>query len=1100
MILYFLPAAFAMALAVGLYALYDNRKALNANLVVYLFSAVSLIWTASVWVCFMDFAPAFRRAGLFIAEAATSALLPVIAGAFVRIGKKIKICVYGARIFIALYFVFMVFHCLGFFVGMEIRNGTPVIVRKNNVFFYAYLAYHAAVMIFCCIFTFIVAYKSGHKREKLTAFLVCPVYFAGLYHFFLRFADPSSRVSGCFIQTTALVLFYIFFRKFNIRIVSETQMAELTFSQFGGAYLFADHRGDIFYANNVGLDFFNTASDKIQQKNIGDLFAFEDNPLPFSQRRHQMRVNECRAQALGSGAICRVLFFYKWDVWDELICVIIRVDNITEQDQLIRQLEQAKLRAEDAARAKNIFLANTSHEIRTPMNAILGMVELILRQKVSQDVYEHAMGIKQAGTSLLTIINDVLDFSKIESGKLDIVPSEYRLSSLIDDCVRIIRMRIAEKPLFFIANIDAKLPDRILGDEVRVRQVMLNLLTNAVKYTREGSIIFSITGETPPPASGPDNASGPGSASGPDGSGPAGSPDKGGKGQVILKAEIRDTGVGIKEDDIDKLFEEFQRLDSHREHRIEGTGLGLAISRGLCRQMGGDITVQSEYGKGSAFTALIPQVILENTPIARVHNPETKPVLLYEKRGVYEESLAASFKSLDVPAKAAEDPDAFFRELKSGRYAYAFMSASFARKAAENLRTLGIPFTPVILAEGGEIPASQEAPVLNMPAYVISIANVLNNKQRADSPVKATVRFIAPDARILIVDDIQINLIVARGLLSLYHMDIHTAISGARAIEMVSRRNYDLILMDHMMPEMDGIEAARAIRALNRNYARSIPIVALTANAVSGMKEMFLKNGFNDFLSKPIEIPKLDEIVTKWIPREKKKDPGEWKDVPAELDETAFREPPASEKPAAIEGVDTERGIAMTGGSEEGYRNVLSALYTDIQNRAPDFERLAEKPEGSPLSPEELSSLTIQAHALKSALATVGASELSRSASALEAAGRGMDRLFIAEKLPAFIRDLKALGGKIRAAVILPEEARRDSRGIAPLLPALEKLRAALLAYDVGRIDALAKQLEAGGLAALDETARLPELILMGDYEDAAALIEELLSQNQKKG
>ncbi|MDR0452863.1 MAG: hypothetical protein LBH15_07455, partial [Treponema sp.] len=582
MALYFLPAAFTLALVIGLYSVYDNRRILKANLVVYSFSAVSMIWTAAVWVCFMDFDPALRRAGLFVAEAATATLLPVITGAYIKIGKKIKFCVYGARALIAVYFVFMVFHCLGLLVRMEIHDGRPVIVSEKNIFLYAYLAYHVVAIIFWCISVSLVAYRDGHKRERITPFLICPLHLAGLYFFLLRFADPSTRLVGCFVQTAGLVCFYIFFRKFNIRSFSETQMAKLAFAQFGGAYLATDQQGDIFYASNGALDFFGMDIKGIQKKNIKNLFAFEDDPLPFD--RYQAGTDECRAQAIDSGALCHVSFFYEKDPWDELVCVVIRIEDITEQDQLIRQLEQAKLRAEDAARAKNIFLANTSHEIRTPMNAILGMVELILRQKISQSVYEHAMSIKQAGTSLLTIINDVLDFSKIESGKLDIVPSEYSFSSLIDDCVSIIRMRIAEKPLIFVVNVNAKLPDRLLGDRVRVRQVMINLLANAVKYTRKGHIIFSITGTIPPPARRRR------------GKAPARSPAEGGSGRVILKVEIRDTGVGIREEDIERLFGEFQRLDSHRVHSIEGTGLGLAISRGLCRQMGGDIMVRSKYG------------------------------------------------------------------------------------------------------------------------------------------------------------------------------------------------------------------------------------------------------------------------------------------------------------------------------------------------------------------------------------------------------------------------------------------------------------------------------------------------------------------------
>jgi signal transduction histidine kinase/CheY-like chemotaxis protein len=1089
LILYFLPMTFTFSLLIGLYSMYDNRRALKTNFTIYLFSALSMIWTASVWICFMDFAPSLRKAGLFVAEAATMTLLPLITSAFIGLRTEMKFKRYGAWILIGLYPVFMIFHCLGFFVSMEIQDGMPIISSGKTFVFYAYLAYHVLTVVFWCAMTFVIAYKAGYRREKLIAFLLCPLYLTGLYFFLLRFTDPFSRLEGCFVQTIVLVCFYVSLRQFNVRVASEAQVADLVFSRVGVVYLFADQDGYIFYANNYALDFFSMNLKEIQNKHIGDLFVFEDAPLKFCRRREQDRINECRASAVNNGALCHISLIYKWDFWNELICVIIRVEDITEREHLISQLEQAKLRAEDAARAKNIFLANTSHEIRTPMNAILGMVELILRQKTNQVVFEHAMSIKQAGTSLLTIINDVLDFSKIESGKLDIVPSEYQFSSLINDCVSIIRMRIAERPLLFIVNVDAKLPNKLAGDVVRVRQVMINLLANAVKYTKEGTVILSITGEILPSSAELQNNGEH------DGSFFRSIEDR--YDQVILKVEVRDTGVGIKEDDIGRLFEEFQQLDSHREHSIEGTGLGLAISRGLCRQMGGDITVQSEYGMGSVFTAFIPQTILENMPIARVYDPETKPVLLYERRSIYEESLIASFKNLDVPVKAVPNLNMFLLELEGEQYAYAFVSSPFASETIQNLRILEKPAIPVILAEGGEISTSQEAPVLSMPAYVISIANVLNGKQQQDSRERATVRFIAPDARILIVDDIQTNLSVARGLLSLYHIDVYTAISGARALEMVSQRSYDLILMDHMMPEMDGIETVRAIRALDKSYARSIPIIALTANAVSGMKEMFLQNGFNDFLPKPIEIPKLDEIMTRWIPGEKKKHQREW----GEERTPAMQNPAVFGIPPVIEGVDTQRGIAMTGGSEKGYRDVLSVLCTDIRNRMPDFEKLAGMPEKLPLSLEEFSAFTVQIHAMKSALASIGAFDLSKDAAALETAGQGIDRRFIAENLPAFVRNLKALAEKIQA-VIRAEEDRKETgnRDITLLLPMLEELRRALLTYDIGRLNLLMKRIEAEGFSMWDELSRVSELVLLGDYEDAAELIKGILSKNQKTG
>jgi CheY-like chemotaxis protein len=326
-------------------------------------------------------------------------------------------------------------------------------------------------------------------------------------------------------------------------------------------------------------------------------------------------------------------------------------------------------------------------------------------------------------------------------------------------------------------------------------------------------------------------------------------------------------------------------------------------------------------------------------------------------------------------------------------------------------------------------------------------------------------------------------------------MDIYTAVSGAKAIEMVSQQSYDLILMDHMMPEMDGIEAVRAIRALGKNYARSIPIIALTANAVSGMKEMFLKNGFNDFLSKPIEIPKLDEIVTKWIPGEKKKYLGKWKEGEAPAVENST----APGIPLIIEGVDTRRGIAMTGGSERGYRNILSVLNADIRNRMPAFEKLAEIPEKLPLTVEEFSAFTVQVHAIKSALASIGAFGLSKDAAALEKAGRNADQRFIMEKLPAFVRDLQTLAGKIEAA-IQPKEMPRESGDITPLLPMLEELRQTLLAYDIGRLNPLMNRLEAEGSPIRDEADRISEFVLLGDYEEAAELIERILSNNQEIG
>ncbi|MCL2044739.1 MAG: response regulator [Treponema sp.] len=435
------------------------------------------------------------------------------------------------------------------------------------------------------------------------------------------------------------------------------------------------------------------------------------------------------------------------------------------------------LQSEHANQAKGDFLAAMSHEIRTPMNAITGMSELLLRRELPDEARREVHDIRQAASNLLSIINDILDFSKIEAGKLEIIPARYKLSSLVNDTGNIINIRLADKPVRFLTNIDSTIPNNLIGDEVRLRQIIINLLSNAAKFTDSGHISLSIVGirdeagnrdqgsgtrDGCPINSGaselyPDNPNsdprspvpGPRSPSSPR--------------SLLLRITVSDTGRGIKPEDQKKLFSDFIQVDTKKNRAIEGTGLGLSITKRLCLAMGGDISVKSEYGKGSEFTVIMPQDIDPDVPFAVIGD--------FDKQQNY--------------------------------------SGNYTKESAR--------------------------------------------------------RFTIPDARILVVDDIATNLRVAEGLLAPYKTNVETCLSGAEAIERVKSEDYDLIFMDHMMPEMDGIEATAAIRAFNKN----VPIIALTANAVSGMKEMFLEKGFNDFLAKPIDVSKLDETLVRWIPKEK---------------------------------------------------------------------------------------------------------------------------------------------------------------------------------------------------------------------------------------
>jgi signal transduction histidine kinase/CheY-like chemotaxis protein len=496
------------------------------------------------------------------------------------------------------------------------------------------------------------------------------------------------------------------------------------------------------------------------------------------------------------------------------------------------ELEEQKLIAESASRAKSGFLANMSHEIRTPMNAILGMAELILRENISPLVRENVQNIKQAGASLLSLINELLDFSKIEAGKLELVNAAYRLDKLLTDCVNIISVKFEEKPLLFAVNIDAGLPNELEGDELRVRQVLLNLLSNAVKYTRSGYVIFS--------------------AARADGGGKGEGGVQGSAESITLAFSVEDTGIGLKAEDRENLFREFEQFDTHRNRGIEGTGLGLAISRNLCRLMGGDIFIDSIYGKGSTFTAVIPQKVLGNAPLARVPDPDKKTALALIKQEVLADSLRRSFENLSVQALVTTDENAFFRELQGEK-----------------------TYDPVLVDPEITVVGYPGVQILDLPVHTISLAKLLTGGEEESPEEKSGAAFTAPDAKILIVDDISINLEIAEQLLSPYGARITLCTSGKETLEFLSREHCDLIFMDHIMPEMDGVETAAKIREMEtaRGETSPVPIVILTANAISGMEEFFLARGFNDFLSKPIEIPELERVMSRWIPAAKQKKP-----------------------------------------------------------------------------------------------------------------------------------------------------------------------------------------------------------------------------------
>jgi len=577
----------------------------------------------------------------------------------------------------------------------------------------------------------------------------------------------------------------------------------------------------------------------------------------------------------------------------------IRNKRMTQKiDQQNELLLVAKELAEQSSRAKTAFLAKMSHEIRTPMNAIIGMSELALRKDTSSIVREEIIAIKRAGANLLSIINDILDLSKIDSGKLEIAPKNYLLSSLINDVISIAKAKLVDSNVRFDLKINSGMPDALFGDETRIRQIFLNILGNAVKFTSEGSISFSVSGRI--------NGD-----------------------TVIITAEIADSGRGIKEEDIAKLFGDFVQVDLTANRGVEGTGLGLAITKSLVEAMGGSINVKSEYGKGSTFTVTLPQEIRSHEPMTVLENQE-------------------------------EDPD-----------------------------------------------------------FVI--------------------KFNAPKAKILVVDDINTNLKVAEGLLLSYEIQVDLSLSGRAAIDLTKNCSYDLIFMDHMMPEMDGVEATKLIR--EQGY--DLPIVALTANAVSGTKEMFLANGFDDFLSKPIDVAKLDAILEKWIPKEKQ------------------------EKAKGNEKHDLNKINLQT----------LAVFYRDGIAR---IEQIIKS-----LETEDYSSYTIHVHALKSASANVGAKEISKLAEALEMAGRRGDVEFMKSHTEPFLTKLKLFLSDININLKANQEEK-------PLnIKALANLKEALETMDSDSVDIIDQSVSE--LQGATQAEDILQYVLAGNYDEAIAMIDDLL-------
>ena len=613
-------------------------------------------------------------------------------------------------------------------------------------------------------------------------------------------------------------------------------------------------------------------------------------------------------------------------------------------------MKEANIEIEKAANMKSDFLANTSHELRTPMNAIIGMTEMALREDMSPAAKNYINQIKAAGKSLLTIINDILDFSKIESGKMDIVTANYEPASMINDIATIISTRIDKDDVELVLDVNPDIPRVLYGDIIRIKQIITNLANNATKFTRVGQICLKYDFEQV-------------------------SPDT-----INLLFSVSDTGIGIKSEDIGKLFKSFQQLDSKRNRNIEGTGLGLVISKQLLSLMDGDISVESVYGEGSTFSITIPQKVIDaDASIALTENPPCHAVGFLDN--TYAQiQLKRDMHKLDIDYTDLKDEDvmSFLTEhTDTLKDLYLFIPySSFDQKLQDFVEEH--PELNTIVTVPYDTSADYNPTnvmVVHKPLSVLTLAGIYNHEvfNQYDNPSSDEYYdFTAETARILIVDDNSINLTVAQGLLEPLNMQIDTALSGNAAISKISETMYDLILMDHMMPELDGIETTHIIRRFHSEYD-NVPIIALTANVIGDVKNMFIKEGMNDFVAKPIEVRMLVNTLRKWLPKEKiTKHSGSTRTAPARKQITLPDIPELN-----------IQGALKLLGSEDLFMTILADYYHAIPKKLKLIQTYKDN--------AEWHNYTVEVHALKSASRQIGADDLSDRAAALEAAGNAND-------------------------------------------------------------------------------------------------------------
>ena len=736
---------------------------------------------------------------------------------------------------------------------------------------------------------------------------------------------------------------------------------------------------------------------------------------------------------------------------------------VKKRQETAMQIQETIAALKKAEKSKDSFLINVSHEVRTPINTICGISEIILQNQAEPKLKEEMERIQAAGQNLISVVNDIMDFSELQSEKIKVEEEAYNISSTVNDVINMVQARKQDETIEFIVDCDADIPCVLLGDEKKIRRVLLNLLDNAIKFTKEGYICMRIRCRRESYG-------------------------------VNLTFTIIDTGIGMKEESLEQLFTSFNQVNTEMNRKEGGIGLGVNISYKLVEKMGGVMTVSSEYEKGSVFQFVVPQKVLDNKPIASINHPENVYVATYINmeqfnmravRDEYSTVIRHIIEQSQVKCLVCRSLAELKRRVERENITHIFISCYEYQEDKEYFDALSerVNLIAILYHHEQGVVQNEKIQKVYKPFYVLPIMNALNTRLDMDTrQVQEERSFIAPQVHVLVVDDNEMNIHVIQGLLQKYEIRVTAATSGQEALQKIETMDYDFVFMDHMMPEMDGIETFKAIRNKVGTYYKKVPIIALTANAVAGSREKFIEAGFQDFLEKPVERSVLERVLRRNIAKRK-----------LLVKEERMQKEGEENIGGVSELLDMKKGYAYCGGKEK-YMGVLHTYSKQGADNLLQLQKLYEQ--------NDWVNYTIAIHGVKSFMASIGATKLSDLAKKLEMAGKGEDVQYIRMHHDEMAQEFELVLAEIKRLTGAKEEKKEETkiRELSVLSPReLERIikafEEAMYEFDETRMFEAVEDLEScvyNGVALKEQMEHVRRKVELGDYMSAMEMLSAL--------